>query len=134
MNISRKGGDNLRPLRGEEKVWLVIFLISGCFFLFGYCDNSHAGSIESRYAFPYHNYNRAGSGYTPEARYWANEYRIQRYKNRMFWNGFCDPVPQARTSKPWAIDTWNYRIIRQHERWRRWEEQRQGIQVPERKK
>lgn len=131
MNQSRREVNDLRNLSAEEKAWLIIFLFSLCFLLLGYCEDGYAGSVESRYAFPYHNYERAGRA---ETRYWVNEYRIQRYKNRLFWHGFWDPVPCFPTSKPWAINTWNYRIIRQHERWHRREEKWQGIQVPEQKK
>jgi len=124
----------VRTLSGEEKAWLLIFLVSLCFLLFGQCRDGWAeSSIESHYAFPYHRYNSRACG-AEGASPWINQYRIERYRNlERYRSGFGDPVPRVTTSKPWAIDDWNYRIIRQHERWRRWEEHRQGIKIPERK-
>ena len=47
---------------------------------------------------------------TPEQK----AYEAEFYKNKLFWNGFNDPVPRSNTSR--YVDDHNYRIIRQMER------------------
>lgn len=95
-------------MTSEEKVWICIAALSLVLFLFGQC---RAGEIEARYAFPYSYYEQ--KSYHPSIP-WREQYKTEMYRNRTFWQGFRDPVPQSWTDHP--VCDWNYRIIRQYER------------------
>ena len=100
-----------------KHTFIVVLLI--CFAL---CMSSpvYAEGIEDSYRM--HNTSKRKHRHhkkTPEQK----AYEAEFYKNKLFWNGFNDPVPRSNTSRP--VNDYNYRIIRQHERERiRKEQQR----------
>lgn len=89
--------------------WFLLFLAGSlCAGFLGFCHRAEGQIWKQKQSFERKSYHPS----IP----WREQYKAEIYRNRTYWYGFGDPVPNSRTSRP--INDWNYRIIRQMERHR----------------
>lgn len=98
-------------LTTHDKWFLLFCIASFCAGFLGLCHRAEGGEIEQLYRFPYEAYGQ--KSYHPSIPYYQ-QYKAEIYRNRTYWYGFGDPVPNSGTSR--CVNDWNYRIIRQMER------------------